>query len=143
MELVVRTPYGDADVDLVAHEDTARLLDLVQEVTGQAAPRVIRVDGRTLPAEVAVTDAGLVVGSVVDTTAGADSPPTGSRRRLVQLTDHGTGVERELVDGRYRVGPGRRLHAGELERAPVVRSLTFAAIGLVAAIWALGSLLAG
>ena len=31
---------------------------------------------------------------------------------------------------------------GDLERAPLGRSLAFAAIGLVAAIWALGSLLA-
>jgi len=41
------------------------------------------------------------------------------------------------------VRPPTEHHEGELERAPVVRSLTFAAIGLVAAIWALGSLLAG
>jgi hypothetical protein len=32
---------------------------------------------------------------------------------------------------------------GELERAPVGRSLAFAGIGLVAALWALGSLVAG
>ncbi len=31
---------------------------------------------------------------------------------------------------------------GDLERAPLGRSLAFAAVGLVAAIWALGSLLA-
>jgi len=30
---------------------------------------------------------------------------------------------------------------GDLEQAPVVRSLVFAAVGLVAALWALGSLL--
>ncbi len=32
---------------------------------------------------------------------------------------------------------------GELERAPVARSLVYAGIGLVAALWALGSLVAG
>ena len=32
---------------------------------------------------------------------------------------------------------------GQLERAPVARSLAFAAIGLVAALWALVSLVAG
>jgi hypothetical protein len=30
---------------------------------------------------------------------------------------------------------------GDLEQAPMVRSLVFAAVGLVAALWALGSLL--
>lgn len=39
--------------------------------------------------------------------------------------------------------PERQLDDGNLERAPVARSLTFAAIGLVAAIWALASLVAG
>ena len=32
---------------------------------------------------------------------------------------------------------------GELERAPVARSLVMAGIGLVAAVWAIASLLAG
>jgi hypothetical protein len=32
---------------------------------------------------------------------------------------------------------------GHLERAPVARSLAFAALGLVAAIWALATLIAG
>ncbi len=39
--------------------------------------------------------------------------------------------------------PERQLDEGNLERAPVVRSLVFAGIGLLAAIWALASLLAG
>jgi hypothetical protein len=34
---------------------------------------------------------------------------------------------------------GRR--EGDLEQAPLVRSLAFAAVGVVAALWALGSLL--
>ena len=39
--------------------------------------------------------------------------------------------------------PQRRLDEGALERAPVVRSLAFAAIGLVAAVWAIASLVSG
>jgi hypothetical protein len=39
--------------------------------------------------------------------------------------------------------PERQREAGNLERAPVGRSLVFAGVGLVAAIWALASLLAG
>jgi hypothetical protein len=37
----------------------------------------------------------------------------------------------------------RRGGAGDLERAPVARSIAMAVLGLVAAIWALGSLLVG
>ena len=36
--------------------------------------------------------------------------------------------------------PERQLDDANLERAPVVRSAAFAAIGLIAAIWALASL---
>lgn len=39
------------------------------------------------------------------------------------------------------VRPPERRGDGDLERAPVGRSLVFAAIGLVGAIWALASLL--
>lgn len=39
--------------------------------------------------------------------------------------------------------PQRQLEDSNLERAPVVRSLAFAAIGLVAAVWAIASLVAG
>lgn len=41
------------------------------------------------------------------------------------------------------VRPPDLRNEGDLERAPVVRSLVFAAIGLVGAVWALASLLQG
>lgn len=39
--------------------------------------------------------------------------------------------------------PERQLEDGNLERAPVLRSIAYAGIGLVAAIWALASLVSG
>ena len=39
--------------------------------------------------------------------------------------------------------PERQLDDAALDRAPVARSLVFAVIGLVAAIWALASLVSG
>jgi hypothetical protein len=39
--------------------------------------------------------------------------------------------------------PDRRRGSADLERAPVARSIAMAVLGLVAAIWALGSLLVG
>lgn len=41
------------------------------------------------------------------------------------------------------VRPPERAKDGDLARAPVSRSLTMAAVGVVAAIWALASLAAG
>ncbi len=39
--------------------------------------------------------------------------------------------------------PARQLDESNLQRAPVLRSVIYAAIGLVAAIWALASLISG
>jgi hypothetical protein len=39
--------------------------------------------------------------------------------------------------------PERQLDDGHLDRAPVARSLGFALIGLIAAIWAIASLVSG
>ena len=39
--------------------------------------------------------------------------------------------------------PARQLDDSNLERAPVVRSAVYAGIGLVAAVWALASLVSG
>ncbi|MEX2628048.1 MAG: hypothetical protein WD225_14285 [Ilumatobacteraceae bacterium] len=39
--------------------------------------------------------------------------------------------------------PERRVDDGQLERAPIARSLVMAGVGLVAAIWALASLVVG
>jgi hypothetical protein len=39
--------------------------------------------------------------------------------------------------------PQQQLDETHLERAPVVRSLSFALVGLVAAIWAIASLVSG
>jgi hypothetical protein len=41
------------------------------------------------------------------------------------------------------VKPPPATKEGELERAPVARSLVMAGIGLIAAVWAIASLLAG
>ena len=41
------------------------------------------------------------------------------------------------------VRPPTQRGEGDLEQAPVARSLVFAAIGLVGAVWALASLIAG
>lgn len=39
--------------------------------------------------------------------------------------------------------PQRQRHEGQLERAPVGRSLVYAVVGLVAAVWALATLVTG
>ncbi len=41
------------------------------------------------------------------------------------------------------VRPPEARKEGDLEEAPLVRSIAFAAVGIIAALWALGSLLSG
>jgi hypothetical protein len=41
------------------------------------------------------------------------------------------------------VRPPEARREGDLEQAPLARSIAFAAVGVIAAVWALGSLLTG
>lgn len=123
MDVVVRTPHGDADIDIVSAPGTTTLGDLITAVTGQAPPTVARVDGRTVTASQPLTSLGLMVGSVIDANAPATEPP-GSKPddvsvNLHQLAGRGAGSTRSLSSGRFRIGPGRRLNAFEMIEAPV------------------------
>ena len=126
MDVVVRTPHGDADIEIVAAPTDTTLADLVRAVTGQAPPATSRVDGRTVSTSRQVGDLDLVIGSLIDTRPFAESMEddhrSAARVSLVQLTGRGAGIVRTLRSGRYRIGSARRLHAGELEAAPVETS---------------------
>ncbi|BAN04229.1 type VII secretion protein EccC [Ilumatobacter coccineus] len=121
MDVVVRTPHGDADIDIVSAPGTTTLGDLITAVTGQAPPAVARVDDRTVNASQTLTSLGLMVGSVIDANAPDphDTKPDDVRVNLQQLTGRGAGSIRSLSSGRFRIGPGRRLNASEMIEAPV------------------------
>jgi S-DNA-T family DNA segregation ATPase FtsK/SpoIIIE len=119
MDFVVRTPHGDADVSVTAHATTITLGDVIAAVTGQAVPRVALVDDRTVDASTSFDDAGVLVGSVI-TTEPTVAPATSiADVDLVQIAGSGAGQVIRLGPGRYRMGPGRRASAGELDLAPV------------------------
>ncbi len=123
MDVVVRTPHGDADIDIVAAPASTTLADLLRAVTGQAAPAATRVDGRAVATTQHLTDLDLVIGSLIDTRPDAAAEPSTRADDhavgLVQLTGRGAGNTVRLHPGRFRIGSARRLHASELERAPV------------------------
>ena len=62
---------------------------------------------------------------------------------LLPLLVLALGAALVVGNGLALVRPPTQAKPGELQRAPVGRSLTMLAIGLVAAVWALGSLIAG
>jgi len=122
MDIVVRTPHGDADVSITAHSPTTTLGEVVAAITGQAVPRLVLVDDRTVDAATLLDDAGVLLGSVV-TTELAIAPATSiTDVDLVQIAGHGAGRVMRLGPGRYRIGPGRRSSADELAVAPVERA---------------------
>ena len=123
MEIVVRTPHGDADVSIVSTTTVTTIGDVVATVTGQAVPRLVQVDGHAVDASTPLGNAGLVVGSVV-TSEPVTAPVTSDADvDLVQVAGHGAGRVSRLEPGRYRIGPGRRTSADELALAPVEHTL--------------------
>ncbi len=114
----MRTPHGAADISIRAHAPTTTVHDLVRLVTGQAVPPVAELDGRAIDTSQTIAAAGVAMGSVIDTTA-SDLHATPAAVALLQLAGRGAGSVRPLAPGRYRLGPGRRINAGELDSAPV------------------------
>ena len=119
MDLVVRSPHGDADVSIDTDVTTTTLGDTVAAVTGQAVPAIVVVDGRTLPASTPLADENVRIGSVLSTVTVDQERAVDPAINLLQHAGPGAGSIRPLGRGRYRIGPGRRLSATELAEAPV------------------------
>ena len=123
MEIVVRTPHGDADVSIVSAPVGTTLGDVVAAVTGQAMPRLVQVDDHVVDATSPLDDAGLLAGSVVTSEPMVAAVTSDADVDLVQIAGHGAGRISRLGPGRYRIGPGRRSSADELTLAPVEHTM--------------------
>ena len=119
MDIVAHTPHGDADVAIVEQRATTTLGDVIGAITGQAVPRVALVDGRTVDCTTRLDDAGVLIGSIVTTEPPVPATPSTAGMDLVQIAGHGAGRIVRLEPGRYRIGPGRRATADELELSTV------------------------
>ena len=123
MEIVVRTPHGDADVSIVSAPAGTTLGDVVAAVTGQAMPRLVQVDDHVVDATTPLDDAGLLEGSIVTSEPMVAAVTSDADVDLVQIAGHGAGQISRLGPGRYRIGPGRRSSADELTLAPVEHTM--------------------
>jgi S-DNA-T family DNA segregation ATPase FtsK/SpoIIIE len=123
MEIVVRTPHGDADVSIVSASADTTVGGVVAAVTGQAMPRLVQIDDHVVDATTPLDDAGLLAGSVVTSEPSVAPVASGSDVDLVQIAGHGAGRISRLGPGRYRIGPGRRSSADELTLAPVEHTM--------------------
>ncbi len=119
MDIVVRTPHGDADVSIVTRTPTTTLGDVLAAVTGQAVPRLALVDDRAVDPATSLDDVGLLLGSVVTTEPPLPSATSIADIDIAQIAGYGAGRVVRLGPGRYRFGSGRRSSADELDIAPV------------------------
>jgi S-DNA-T family DNA segregation ATPase FtsK/SpoIIIE len=122
MEIVVRTPHGDADVSIAVHAATTTLGEVIAAVTGQAIPRLVSVDNRLIDAGTRLDEVGLCIGSVVATEPSGSPVASSEDVRIIQVAGSGAGRATRVGPGRYRIGPGRRSNADELDLAPVERT---------------------
>lgn len=119
----MRTPHGDADVSIVAHSPTTTIGEVVSAVTGQAVPRLVLIDHRAVDANALLDDVQLVVGAVVTTEPSIPPIMSIADTDIVQIAGHGAGRVMRLGPGRYRIGPGRRAGAEELDVGVVERTM--------------------
>jgi S-DNA-T family DNA segregation ATPase FtsK/SpoIIIE len=119
MDVVLRTPHGEAELSVGPGQGDVTIGDLVERVTGRPPPSVVFVDGRAVPETTSVGTSGLLAGSTITTVDESEPPPRGAIVQLVQVAGRGGGARRWLTPGRYRIGVGRRVSAVELDQAPV------------------------
>ncbi len=130
----MRTPHGDADVSIVSHSPTTTMGEVVSAVTGQAVPRLVLVDDRAVDATTLLDDVQLVVGAVVTTEPSIPPVVSVADVDIVQIAGHGAGRVMRLGPGRYRIGPGRRSSAEELDLGPVERTVFELVVGPTAVV---------
>ena len=118
MNVVVRTAHLEAEITIHGGAGTT-LAQLIEHVTERPAPPVVDVDGRAVPATALLDGGGLFEGSTIDLEPAARPELDHARVELVQVAGTGTGAAIAVDEGTFRVGPGRRLNAAELELAPV------------------------
>ena len=123
MDIVVRTPHGDADVSITSHTPATTLGDVVSAVTGQAVPRLLTIDDRHVDATVGLDDAELLQGSVVATEPPVPTPLLTPRSNSPR--SRGTAQDARHGSARADTGSVRdadRTH-DELDSAPVDQAM--------------------
>ena len=119
MDVVIRTPHGEAEITIARAGEATAIADIVERVTGSASPPIADVDGRAVLTTATIGSSGVVTGSVIDLGATTRVAPQDTVLELVQVAGWGAGARQALGPGTYRVGPGRRVNAADLDLAHV------------------------
>ena len=119
MDVVIRTAHGEAEITITRVGEATALADIVERVTGSASPPTADVDGRPVLTTATIADSGIITGSVIDLGPPTRAAPQDTVLELVQVAGWGAGARQALGPGVYRIGPGRRINAADLEIAHV------------------------
>jgi S-DNA-T family DNA segregation ATPase FtsK/SpoIIIE len=119
MDVVIRTPHGEAEITIARAGEAAAIADIVERVTGSASPPTADVDGRAILTTATIDGSGVFTGSVIDLGPSTRAAPPDAVLELVQVAGWGAGARQALGPGTYRVGPGRRINATDLDLAHV------------------------
>jgi S-DNA-T family DNA segregation ATPase FtsK/SpoIIIE len=119
MDVVIRTSHGEAEITIARAGDAIALADIIECVTGSASPPIADVDGRAVLTTTTLNASALLSGSVIDLGPPLRAPPNDAVLELVQVAGWGAGARQALGPGMYRVGPGRRVNAPDLDIAHV------------------------
>ena len=113
MDLIVSTPQGEAEISVNAVHESVTVGDLLSRVLSSVPPSLVYVDGRPTPTGTLMSAAGLVTGSVIET-SGPIERLGNTEITLVQAAGEGGGNRRPLEPGRYALGTARRANVAPL-----------------------------
>ena len=108
MDVVIRTPHGEAEITIARAGEATAIADIVERVTGSASPPIADVDGRAVLTTATIGSSGVVTGSVIDLGATTRAAPQDAVLELVQVAGWGAGARQAAraghVSGRARAG---------------------------------------
>ncbi|HWM20976.1 MAG TPA: FtsK/SpoIIIE domain-containing protein, partial [Ilumatobacteraceae bacterium] len=119
MDVVIRTAHGEAEITIARAGEMTALAEIVERVTGSTSPPTADIDGRPVLTTTTIDDSGMISGSVIDIGPPTRTAPQDAVVELVQVAGWGAGARQPLGPGMYRIGPGRRVNATDLEIAHV------------------------
>ena len=119
MDVVIRTAHGEAEITIARAGALTALADDRRAGDRQRVAADADIDGRPVLTTATIDDSGMITGSVIDSVRRLEPLRRTRCVELVQVAGWGAGARQALGPGIYRVGPGRRVNATDLEVAHV------------------------
>ena len=107
MQLVVRSPAGERDVDVDIRNPDATVGDLLRSSSSEAVPTEVTIEDRVVPVDCPLSEASLYVGAEVGSVPSSSAPPvSGTGLEVAVIAGLDAGAAFALTVGRSIVGRG-------------------------------------